>query len=161
MSKQIELDHNEIKRALAYIASFWPNLERFHPQDDTTLVGLPRPYLVPAYEEGNAFSFNEMYYWDSYFMIQGMLDDEHKVLVTGILDNLLSLLKRFGVVPNASRLYHTSRSQPPFLTSIILDVYKLLQHDPHWLAGRDYDGGKRRVSPCLDEPGTPALAPGL
>lgn len=53
--------------------------------------GLPKPYLVPAYEEGHEFDFNELYYWDSYFMVQGLLDDEHRELVMGILENLPSL----------------------------------------------------------------------
>jgi alpha,alpha-trehalase len=118
-----ELTADDVRPAREYIANYWANLERFHPRDDETLLGLPKPYLVPAYEEGHEFDFNEMYYWDSYFMAQGLMDDKHKDLVIGLLDNLLSLQKRFGIIPNASRMFLMGRSQPPFLTSFIFDIY--------------------------------------
>ncbi len=114
---------SDVTAARAYIREYWKTLERFHPKDDESLLGLPNPYLVPAHEPGNDFDFNEMYYWDSYFMAQGLLDDEHEALVTGMLDNLLALQKRFSVIPNASRMYLMGRSQPPFLTSYIFDIY--------------------------------------
>ena len=69
-----QLTAEDVKAAREYIAGYWSNLERFHPKDDESLLGLPKPYLVPSYEEGHEFDFNEMYYWDSYFMVQGLLD---------------------------------------------------------------------------------------
>ncbi len=130
-SDQVSAD--DVRPAREYITKYWEKLERFHPKDDESLLGLPNPYLVPAYEEGHDFDFNEMYYWDSYFMVQGMLDDEHKKLVVGILENLISLQKRFGIVPNASRMYLMGRSQPPFLTSFIFDVYDAYDMGDKWL----------------------------
>lgn len=118
-----QLTADDVRPARDYIAAYWSKLERFHPKDDESLLGLPKPYLVPAYEEGHEFDFNEMYYWDSYFMAQGLFDEAHKELVLGMLENLMSLQKRFGIIPNASRTYLTGRSQPPFLTSFIFDVY--------------------------------------
>lgn len=123
----------DVAPALAYIKAYWPQLERYHPKDDESLLGLPRKYLVPAYEAGHEFDFNELYYWDSYFMVQGMLDAAHKDLVVGILENLASLFERFKIVPNASRTYLMGRSQPPFLTSFIWDVYQAYDLDQKWL----------------------------
>lgn len=131
--KDIYLTAEDVKPARSYIAGYWKNLERFHPKDDETLLGLPRPYLVPAYEEGHSFDFNEMYYWDSYFMAQGLLDKKHKNLVMGMLENLLYMQKRFAVIPNASRTYLMGRSQPPLLTTFIFDVYKAYNLDLKWL----------------------------
>lgn len=119
--------------ARKHIADQWSKLERHHPKDSDSLLALPNPYLVPASEEGHEFDFNELYYWDSYFMIQGLLDAEHKELVVGILENLESLFKRFGIIPNASRAYLTGRSQPPFLTSFIFDIYDAYGMDTAWL----------------------------
>lgn len=119
--------------ARQYIIAYWPKLLRAHPKDDDSLLGVPKPYLVPAYEEGHEFDFNELYYWDSYFMIQGLLDSEHRELVEGILEDLISLLQRFGVIPNASRTYLTGRSQPPLLTSFIFDIYNTYQPGDKWL----------------------------
>ena len=130
----ISIDSSELRDAREYIAKYWNKLERFHPKDDESLLGLPNPYLVPSYSKHISFDFNEMYYWDSYFMIQGLLDEEHKKLVLGILDNLIYLYKRFKIIPNASRTYLMGRSQPPFLTSFIMDVYYTYRMSPKWLA---------------------------
>lgn len=126
------LSGKDVAEAREYIRGYWKKLERFHPKDDKTLVGLPYPYLVPTAETDGPFSFNELYYWDSYFMVQGMLDDEHAEFVKGILEDLLTMMQRFHIIPNASRTYFTGRSQPPFLTSFIMDVYKL-RPDKIWL----------------------------
>ncbi len=128
-----DLRPEDVTKAREYIAGYWKKLERYHPKDDETLIGLPYPYLVPASEEGHAFDFNEMYYWDSFFMVQGMLDKEHKPLVEGILENLIFMQKRFKIIPNASRTYLMGRSQPPFLTSFIFNVYDAYQKDRKWL----------------------------
>src|SRR3989338_9610736 len=111
--KRAELTAEDVNDARHFIAQYWPKLTRFHPKDNDSLIGLPKPYLVPAHERGHEFDFNELYYWDSYFMAQGILDKTHKDLVIGILDDLLNLFERFGMIPNASRTYMTSRSNPP------------------------------------------------
>lgn len=128
-----DLTAEDVQAARDYIKDFWKKLERYHPVDDESLIGLPKPYLVPAYEEKHAFDFNELYYWDSYFMVQGMQDAEHKELVEGILEDLLTLFTRFKVIPNASRTYLMGRSQPPFLTSFILEVNQAYQPGKTWL----------------------------
>ena len=124
----------DVHAARNYIKHFWVNLERYHPHDEDSLIGLPNQYLVPAHNPSSSFNFDEMYYWDSYFMVQGMLTDPtKKELVMGILENLFSLLARFKVIPNASRTYLTGRSQPPLLTSFIFDVYETYHLDKRWL----------------------------
>ncbi len=133
LTKQVNVVPEDVETARQYIFGYWSKLIRFHPKDDESLLGLPNPYLVPAYEEDHEFDFNELYYWDSYFMSQGMLDAEHKELVLGILDDLISLFNRFKIIPNASRMYLTGRSQPPFLTSFIWDVYEAYNMDEKWL----------------------------
>lgn len=128
-----ELSPEQVSAARDYIHAYWNNLMRFHPDDDESLIGLPKPYLVPSYAEKTGFDYNEQYYWDSYFMVQGLLTPEHKELVTGILENLLFMFKRFKVIPNASRTYLMGRSQPPFLSSFIFDVYDAFDMGDDWL----------------------------
>jgi alpha,alpha-trehalase len=128
------LTEADVKVARAYIADYWAKLERRHTKDDGSVMGLPKPYLVSSYEEGREFDFNEMYYWDSYFTVQGFLHDKkHKELVMGILEDLLFMFKRYHVIPNASRTYLTGRSQPPFLSTFILDVYNAFEPGDKWL----------------------------
>jgi len=131
--RTINLSADDVAGAREYINNYWSRLTRFHPKDDESLLGLPNKYLVPAYEEGHEFDFNELYYWDSYFMVQGMLDEDHKELVVGVLENLLYTYERFKVIPNASRTYLMGRSQPPLLSSFILDVYQAYGMDKKWL----------------------------
>ena len=128
-----ELTPDDVAAAREYIANYWSKLERFHPKDDESLVGLPKPYLVPSYKEKTGFDYNELYYWDSYFMVQGMYDEAHRELVSGILEDLMALFARFRVVPNASRTYLTGRSQPPFLTTFIFEVYQAYEPGLDWL----------------------------
>lgn len=119
--------------ALNYIDNYWEKLKRYHPKDEGNQIGLPKPFLVPSFEAGHEFDYNELYYWDSYFMIQNFLNEDNKELVLGILDDLIYLFERFNIIPNASRLYLTSRSQPPFLTSFIWDIYEAFDMGEKWL----------------------------
>ncbi|MGC1548130.1 MAG: trehalase family glycosidase [Rhodanobacter sp.] len=80
------------------------------------LLYLPHPYIVPG-----GF-FNEMYGWDSYFIVLGLLADHRTVLARGIVDNFLFEIEHYGAVLNANRTYYLSRSQPPFLTEMIRAV---------------------------------------
>lgn len=104
--------------ALAYVASFWDRLIRFHPHDTGTLIGMPRPYLVPAADPKRPL-FQEMYYWDSFFVALGLVGTPHDWLVLDMTENMAALIDRFGFVPNGNRYYFTSRSQPPFFTQMM------------------------------------------
>lgn len=108
---------------LSYITAYWPRIIRHNPRGHGTLIGLPRPYLVPS----DGAMFQEMYYWDSYFTMLGVLETEHEHLVIDIVENLAALFRRFGVIPNASRYYFLSRSQPPLFTAMIWLAHDLLR----------------------------------
>ena len=127
------LHAEDVQKARDYIRDYWTHLERYHPKDEGPLMGLPHPYLVPSYAPGHEFDYEELFYWDSYFMVQGMLDEAHKELVMGILDNLIYIFKRYHIIPNSSQTFMTSRSQPPFLTTFIFDVYQAYDPGKKWL----------------------------
>jgi alpha,alpha-trehalase len=82
------------------------------------LLYLPNPYIVPGGR------FNEMYGWDSYFILLGLESDREEALAKGIVDNFLFEVEHYGAVLNANRTYYLTRSQPPFLTSMIRAVYE-------------------------------------
>lgn len=128
-----EIDQKELEKALSYIDGYWKKLERHHNEDNATLVGLPYPYIVPASDPKSDFQFEEQYYWDSYFTALGLNDSKHQILVEGMLENLLFMFRRFGLIPNASRMYFTGRSQPPVLTSFIFHVYDTYGKSEEWL----------------------------
>lgn len=60
----------DVAEARTYIKNYWDHLKRNHPNDEENLIGLPKPFLVPSYAEGHEFDYNELFYWDSYFMVQ-------------------------------------------------------------------------------------------
>ncbi|HKV80451.1 MAG TPA: trehalase family glycosidase, partial [Candidatus Sulfotelmatobacter sp.] len=89
------------------------------------LLYLPNPYVVPGGQ------FNEMYGWDSYFIILGLLRDNRLALAKGMVDNFFFEIEHYGGVLNANRTYYLTRSQPPFLTSMILAVYNAEKASGH------------------------------
>lgn len=132
-AKDAVINQETLGEALDYIDQYWDTLEKSHKEDDSTLVGLPYPYIVPATASAGGFQFEEQYYWDSYFTALGLHDEKHRVLIEGMLENLLFMFRRFGLIPNASRMYFTGRSQPPVLTSFIFHVYETYDKDTDWL----------------------------
>ena len=95
------------------------------------LLYLPNPYVVPG------GMFNEMYGWDSYFIIRGLIEDGRLSLAKDVVDNFFFEIDHYGGVLNANRTYYLTRSQPPFLTSMIRAVYEAEKAngkaDPAWL----------------------------
>ena len=94
------------------------------------LLYLPNPYVVPGGR------FNEMYGWDSYFILLGLEADHREALAKGMVDNFLFEIEHYGAVLNANRTYYLTRSQPPFLTSMIRAVYENPASFPATPAGR-------------------------
>jgi len=113
----------DLTAVLNHALEFWPRLIRFNPRQQGTLIGLPRPYLVPA----DGPMFEEMYYWDSFFMGLGLVGTEHEDLIFDLAENLAYLFRRFGIIPNGNRYYFLSRSQPPFFTQLVWMAYELKQ----------------------------------
>ena len=104
------------------------------------LLYLPNKYVVPGGR------FNEMYGWDSYFIIVGLLEDGERDYSRGIIENFFYEIENYGAVLNANRAYYLTRSQPPFLTSMIMAQYtadkKAGKADNKWLA-KAYDYAQR------------------
>jgi alpha,alpha-trehalase len=90
------------------------------------LLYLKNKYVVPGGR------FNEMYGWDSYFIIRGLLRDGRLELARGMVDNFFFEIENYGAVLNANRTYYLTRSQPPFLSSMVMAV-----HESQKAAGRD------------------------
>ena len=115
------------QKELNYIDRYWKKIVRKNLKDTNTHIGLPHRFVVP-----NHNMFPEMYYWDSYFVIQGLIAAKKYSLVVEVVNNFLHLVERFGIIPNATRFYFLSRSQPPFLSSMVVDAYHI-NKDKKWL----------------------------
>ncbi len=100
----------------AHIRSLWPTLIRGPPPEasrPSSLIPLPHRYVVPGGR------FREVYYWDSYFTMLGLVQSGRTDLVGDMLDNFAWLIERFGHIPNGNRTYYLSRSQPPFFAAMV------------------------------------------
>lgn len=91
------------------------------------LLYLPKPYVVPGGR------FNEMYGWDSFFIEMGLLRDHRDALARDLADDALYEIRNYGKILNANRTYYLMRSQPPFLTEMLLAVYRRTRNRA-WLA---------------------------
>jgi alpha,alpha-trehalase len=92
-----------------HIDALWPCLTRKpeqHPMRGS-LLQLPHPYVVPGGR------FVEQYYWDSYFTMLGLAESGCSELLHAMTDNFAYLIDTYGHVPDGTRTYYLSRSQPP------------------------------------------------
>lgn len=127
-------DLNRIKTSLQQILTpeEWQQLElRILPAEvesieEHGLLYLPHSYVVPGGR------FNEMYGWDSYFIILGLLQDQEIALAKNMVDQLAYEIEHYGMILNANRTYLLTRSQPPIFAPAIVKVYEYTQ-DKQWL----------------------------
>jgi alpha,alpha-trehalase len=98
-----------------HIKALWPILTRQpdKPDPHSSLLPLPYPYVVPGGR------FREVYYWDSYFTMLGLIESGRTDLVKSMLDNFAHLVMTVGHIPNGNRSYYLSRSQPPFFAAMV------------------------------------------
>jgi alpha,alpha-trehalase len=98
-----------------HIDALWDRLTRDTPtaRPYSSLLPLPRPYVVPGGR------FRELYYWDSYFTMLGLATSGRADLLQDMVENFAHLLDDHGRVPNGTRTYYLSRSQPPFFYAMV------------------------------------------
>ncbi len=103
------------KTAAEHVTSLWPVLTRKADKNSelSTLIPLPKDYIVPGGR------FREVYYWDSYFTMLGLVEDGEFEMIENILDNFAHLIKTIGHIPNGNRVYYQTRSQPPFFSQMV------------------------------------------
>jgi alpha,alpha-trehalase len=81
-------------------------------------IKLPHYYFVP-----NDNKFTYVFYWDSFFMFRGLLGTKHEWIMKEMVENFMYLFKTFDIIPNFSAPASMGRSQPPFLSSMVMDTY--------------------------------------
>jgi alpha,alpha-trehalase len=144
---QFEVYDRRPNRAVSdYINDMWQVLQRKPDEIEpySSLLPLSRPYIVPGGR------FREIYYWDSYFTMLGLEQDGRHTLARDMLQNMASLIDRYGHVPNGNRSYYLSRSQPPFFScmveliavddgeKVLVDYLPELQTEyDYWMDGAD------------------------
>jgi alpha,alpha-trehalase len=108
--------HSDTVRTMEeHIRTLWPVLTRAPdmPDPHSSLIPLPNAYIVPGGR------FREVYYWDSYFTMLGLVESGRTDLIRNMLDNFAYLIKTVGHIPNGNRTYYLSRSQPPYFAAMV------------------------------------------
>ncbi|KAI0563960.1 Trehalase [Gracilaria domingensis] len=96
----------------------------------SSLIPLPHPFFIPGGR------FQECYYWDTFWIVKGLIACDMLQSAKSAVRNLIHLVKQFGFVPNGNRVYYLNRSQPPVLALAVDQVYQALSdHDEkiQWL----------------------------
>ncbi|XP_074098180.1 trehalase [Cotesia typhae] len=102
-----------------HLNNVWLNLSR---QMSPDIIARPERFSSIPLENGFIVPggrFQEIYYWDSYWVLEGLLLSGMKETAKGIILNFISMVNRFGFVPNGARVYYLMRSQPPLLIPMV------------------------------------------
>lgn len=111
-----------------HIELLWKYLERPAGKkivNYSTLIPLPNSYIIPGGR------FREIYYWDSFFTMQGLLTCGMIRNAENMLNNFVYQIKNIGHIPNGNRIYYLSRSQPPFFAAMV-DSVSRYKKDKTW-----------------------------
>ncbi|KAF8901245.1 glycoside hydrolase family 37 protein [Mucidula mucida] len=82
-------------------------------QCESSLIPLNHTFVVPGGR------FREQYYWDSFWIVEGLLESELYDVVNATLQNFMDELETIGFIPNGGRIYYLNRSQPPLFTQML------------------------------------------
>ncbi len=130
---------NKYKNELEYIDKFWDKvtvkpkrtdrlfniiLRRTTKRMHENIIHIPNAFIVP-----NDKKFTHVFYWDTFFIFKGLLGTKREKILRPMVDNFIYLYEKYGIIPNFNSPASTGRSQPPFLTSMILDTYNRAHKD--------------------------------
>lgn len=112
------------------VIGIWPDLTRTYVGDTLcdgcvdSFLNVNRPFVVAGGR------FREPYYWDSFWIVEGLLRTQGSFtqIARNIIENFLDYVEQFGFVPNGGRVYYLNRSQPPLLTQMV-SVYVQYTND--------------------------------
>lgn len=108
-----------------HIAQLWTVLKRDPDQsiEGSSRLPLPHSYIVPGGR------FQEIYYWDTYFTMLGLEADNRIDQIEDIVNNFEYIILTYGHIPNGSRSYYLSRSQPPYFAQMVQMLANIKKDD--------------------------------
>ncbi|MEN8799429.1 MAG: alpha,alpha-trehalase TreF [Flavobacteriaceae bacterium] len=141
----LQFETDTTKNMYEHLSSIWPKLTRGPDSiiPYSSRLVLPYQYVVPGGR------FKEIYYWDSYFTLEGLLVDGQEKLARNMVANFTHLIDSLGFIPNGTRDYYLGRSQPPFYAMMVnavvgKDSLRLVEYLPallkeygFWMEGSD------------------------
>ncbi|MFW5789346.1 MAG: trehalase family glycosidase [Spirochaetota bacterium] len=125
----VDAQQTAIEEVLAYIRGAWESTVRRVGHDAHPRLYLPHEFTAPCASD----RFQELYYWDTYFAHLGLLRHDRIDLAQANVANMFYMVEKFGFVLNSNAVYHLNRSQPPYLSMMVRDIWERTQ-DRGWLA---------------------------
>lgn len=119
-----KIQDEDIKQFAQDLVKQWPKFGRKikeeikEKSDQHSLIPVKNGFIVPGGR------FNEFYYWDTFWIINGLLLCEMYDTVRGILENFFEIVEKYSFIPNGARVYYLNRSQPPLLTLMVQKYYE-------------------------------------
>lgn len=105
------------------VIDIWPDLTRQYSGGDSSncsdcpssFIPINRTFVVAGGR------FREPYYWDSYWIVEGLLRTGGSFvnITKNTIENFLDFVDEYGLVPNGARIYFLNRSQPPLLSQMV------------------------------------------
>lgn len=125
MKPSVSTPEPELDATFDHIFEYWPVLTRGR---DSLAFPMSGRFVKP----GGFFKW--FFYWDSYFTLLGLVVQGRWQLAREIVEGFIAEVEEFGLVPNynGSESVCGSRSQSPFLTSAIKEVFPSI-NDLAWL----------------------------
>ncbi|KAI5919216.1 glycoside hydrolase family 37 protein [Camillea tinctor] len=116
-----KINDTVIKQFVQKVINIWPDLTRSYVGATNctgcvdSFIPVNRTFVVAGGR------FREPYYWDSFWILEGLLrtGGSFTEISRNIIENFLDFVEQFGFVPNGARLYYLNRSQPPLLTQMV------------------------------------------
>lgn len=121
-----KLTSNELKHFTIELNKIWLDLARAYDSNIlkngyiSSHLQMKNPFLVPGGR------FDEMYYWDSYWVMEGLLACGFHITVKHMIENFVHIIQEFGFIPNGTRIYYLNRSQPPYFPHMVLSYYNYI-----------------------------------
>ncbi|KAI0109995.1 glycoside hydrolase family 37 protein [Daldinia grandis] len=116
-----DIDDSVVKQFVQKVIDMWPDLTRTYVGASNctgcvdSFIPVNRTFVIAGGR------FREPYYWDSFWILEGLLrtGGSFTQISRNIIENFLDFVEQFGFVPNGARLYYLNRSQPPLLTQMV------------------------------------------
>uniref|UniRef100_A0A915Q3K9 Trehalase n=1 Tax=Setaria digitata TaxID=48799 RepID=A0A915Q3K9_9BILA len=130
----ITIEDPELRQFALEIHGLWKKLchivkpeVKNNPKRYSTLY-LPYEFIIPGGR------FREFHYWDTYWIIKGLLASGMHDTVKHILQNFKYLIEKYGYIPSGGRNYMLQRTQPPFFIPMVYEYHTVAEDDEFLLS---------------------------
>ncbi|KAJ1348639.1 hypothetical protein KIN20_003989 [Parelaphostrongylus tenuis] len=120
----------------------WNKLSRkftddvFHNASFYPIVPVKDAFIVPGGK------FEIFFYWDSYWILKGLLLSEMFHTAEGMLQNFADILANDGFIPNSGSVQLSRRTQPPLFVQMVKDYFTITKRTDslkRWISAMDIE----------------------